>query len=260
MLAEGIKKIRDMADEAARPHILEIEGDPRRVLIANQGKLTWHELPPPTIQAEVDTLDDLYNAVAYFRGAQAASLPTSSFWVAPGRIIGFPNDDDPRDYVTLKLIRSEAFKMLSEFLPRQFSQAELVKFLKFELAGCVDAAVIDIFRRLNFRHRNDSSSNVGASDESLGRSVENAVVSDVAEIPDRVYVTTPVYTNKGLHGPLTLGLTVWTDSKNESFRVAPMPDTLTRAKAEVLELAAAELRERTKDVETAAVFLGTPRN
>ena len=96
---------------------------------------------------------------------------------------------------TLPLPLHPVYTKLEELLKtRQFFQKDLIRFLRAELNGNVEDAIIGTFRTLKLKSEGEGESVAEQGRNSISRSLQQTVRAERGDvIPDSITVTTPVY-------------------------------------------------------------------
>jgi hypothetical protein len=128
--------------------------------------------------------------------------------------------------VELPLDKSEAWRVLTELRTgcRALSQAELIRLLRVDLMGTLDAngkRLIEWARTINTTERNESSSTLKSQQESLGRSIDVEVQSAAGEIPEWFVATVPIWSDRSLVAFASVPVLVDYSARNESFVLSP---------------------------------------
>ena len=245
--AEAIKLIQETAQKAAGATVLVLPGEPHKLAIVAGGTVSYRDLPPENRSHRVATLDDLTHAVDSF----SAGTDIASVWHCAEGIIAVL-DADRRDCANMELRYSAAYRTLQGIKPMK--QADVVRLLRHDLSGSVDPSLVPTFRAIDFKRRNDGSSEVHHGRESLGKQVE-AIVTGRSEIPEEITVNLRVYANVDLPMRYPVVCTVEIDPVQETFSIRPLPDELTT----VVQQAQAEIGDRLrKSLDKIPVFYGTP--
>jgi len=255
MLAEFIKSIVELGRDSVKPHFLTDPRDDRKVYLVEKGGLA-NSLPDvqPRLNPKVETTEDLFEAIGTFGGQRA------SVWHDHGKIIAVMCNESRSEWATLWLQKSDFLRAINE-LPHTFDQRSLIRFLRIELAGAVEDAVVSNFRNITFRTRGGGDASINHGDESLGRSVESSVEAR-SEIPEVITAFVPVYKNPGLgmRFPIRLGVDI--DPHASTITLVPLPDAITIAMEEAQREIGVILSEQAETVSTTersvSVFYGTP--
>lgn len=103
--------------------------------------------------------------------------------------------DEPRNRIhTLRLPLHPVFKLLEQLTQtRTFDQKALIRFLRAELNGNVDDAVIQQFRHLKLKSDGEGSAVVDKGRSGVSRSLMQSVNFQGGQPPDVIRVAVPVY-------------------------------------------------------------------
>lgn len=136
------------------------------------------------------------------------------------------------------------------------SQDALIRLLRFEAAGIFSVDLLAAVRKVTFRSRSESTANLEATRESLGRQVEaEAIGAD--KIPETFDWTMQVFDN--VAGPefvATVPYGVQVLQSQSSFRVSPLPGTILTKELEAGGSLRTKVLLATKQTEV-QVYLGS---
>lgn len=197
---------------------------PGLLFFRQDGKVTHMALPPPRRHMRLHTLEAIKAVVE-----DPTLAPAPELYYSRDAVVGFLDRNDRRDTLHMSLCVSARFRRLAELTkPTMFSQKNLYKLLRFELAGCGLEALCLKVQRLDFQRRSGASYEIGQGQDSLGSSREARAV----EPPEDSWKPcVPVYSNDGLDRLsrvfLELGLFVDADAQELEVRIAP--DEITTA-------------------------------
>jgi hypothetical protein len=178
------------------------------------------DVAPPLLNAKVNSIESLRDAVETFG-------PEGSVWYDRKQITVLLDCEDRLERLQMPLKLSDQFHAICK-LPRSFDQKSLLLFLKRDLRGAIDPAVIPPFRQLDFSKREAAGGTIKHGEESLGRSVQ-AAVANAAEIPEFLPVSVLVFTNKDLVFRATITLSVDIDLQRGMIDLTPLPDEIENA-------------------------------
>jgi len=226
-LADAIRAVGNLATAAAAPQQIELPYDPRRMILAVDGKLQTIELPPPPRNHTVYTLAEII-AAAQRHADIDGDAPT--VYHSPDCVVLVTNHRERYDRYTLHLHESAHIKTLRtlEDPNRSFTQQALVALLRHDLAGTVPETVLATVRRVTFARQANSRGEYEHGRDSLGKSVE-AAVANAADIPEALTATVRVYRNPGIAIRHPIALTLTIDTQNELFKLRPLPDAIQNA-------------------------------
>lgn len=238
---ETLKRLLDTAVQAAGAKVLEIPGDGRTVKVANNGKIETYNVPPKPRDHHVSTLDDLLAYVT--QSAIPAVTPCGPvLWHSPAGVVLVVDDADRRDRVTFPLTECSRFRtlrMLEE--PRPLQQRAFIRLLKVDLG--VDAAIVNKFRRLDWKDAATLERDAQKNKDRLGRQVMQEVVAQGDELQDELIVNTPVYLDLGEREQYRVLCTIEPDFEHSALVFSPAPDELEQ----IVEAHQQSIRARIED-------------
>jgi hypothetical protein len=230
MLLDALKFLTDIISKAETPKKIDV-ADPRKLFFAVGGGVEQVELPPPPRDHKPGTLAEVIALANRFQEAGA----TPTVWHDERQVVLVIDDDGHRvERATLAFEFSDFWRVLHDLANRQtwLDQKSFVRLLKIQLAGTLPPGVLlDRVRKLKFEGGQVVTSRIGRADESMGRSISNAV-SGEGEIPDDVEVEVPVYRTPGETERFVVRCSIEIDaSKMDAFRFLPWPDELQRVES-----------------------------
>lgn len=223
MLHEALKFLTDLGAEAAASTIIDIPGDPRRVLLDRRdgSPAEFITIPAGDRAHRVNTLDDLIHATETWTEANRVIFHNHE------KVVLVLDDDDRRDLVTLNLIQSEPFKTLCKLAEKlNRTQAEMVRLLKVDLYGCAEERILPIIRNIKFTQTSSGGGNLQHGRDTLGRQVDAAVAGVAETIPEYFHCNAPIYMNPGCAAIQSCVISLDINTADSSFALKPMPDHL----------------------------------
>lgn len=220
MLAEFVSRISQLAVSSAAVSKVELPGD--RYALKSGDILTFHDIPPSRRDHWVQRIEDLETAAKSF----AAGADVTAFHDDKS-IVLLLDSVDRRDQVTMLLNHSPQFKTLQS-LGAELTPPQIVRLLRHDLHDVAPAGLLPVVRRVDFKRRNDGSSNIQHGKESLGRSIE-AEISGAENIPEYVTMSCPVYDAPDLSQKYPVVCSVEINAMAGTFRICPLPGQLEAA-------------------------------
>lgn len=163
------------------------------------------------------------------------------------------NDYDVRWAHTLTLTKHPAY-LAVEALTRTttFTQRELIRYLRAQLNGHVDDAVVEQFRNLKLTTDGDSNSVIAKGRESVDKRIQQQVRQGTGtDIPDEIIVTIPVHdldeTRHELHEVTILVDTTTGDDGGVQFELTTVLNTLRASERAALDGIRSNLRDALPD-------------
>lgn len=216
---EAISLIQTTAVEADSAKIVAIPGDARRVIVTTGGKRDFIDIPAP---ARAHTVLDLQSVIEFIKSHEGKA----SVWHDHGGVSVLLDDADRRDKLNFALIPSRPYAAVLMMVNKMFAQADLVRWLRVDLAGAVDPMLLTTFRALNFTGSKAAQSTIQHDKSSLGRQVE-AKVSGTSALPEEFAVTCELYANHDT-GLQTFPIAIDVNFEEEKFRLMPLGECLTK--------------------------------
>ena len=220
MLKTAIETIANMAVNSHQPTIVADPYNPRKAYLIHEGKVEEKDVTPPLLNSTLNSIESLRDAVETFG-------PDGSVWYDRRQITVVLDNEDRLEQLHMKLKLSDQLGAIMK-LPRAFDQRSLLLFLKRDLRGAIDPAVITPFRQLDFSKREAAGGTIKHGEESLGRSVQ-AAVANAADIPEFLPVSVLVFTNQDLVFRTTITLSVDIDIQRGLIELTPLPDEIENA-------------------------------
>lgn len=255
MIAEAIKAIRELADLAAAPKVLDLPDPRARSFIVN-GEIRECALPEPPRAHSLGRLDDLITLANRFAGkgedGESAELngdgnpPKVVVWYDAEKVVAVLDDAGHRvETATLSLKQSDAFRRVCGLRanPSWMEQKDFIRLLRIDLAGTLDPVhLLNVVRKVRFENGVATTSEARHARESLGRTIA-AAASGEGEIPEEVTLELPVYSTPGLSFRLALRCAVEVDPARGAFRLVPLPDEIDWVSQRAVETIGGMLRE-----------------
>lgn len=246
MLKEFVQAIGAMAVKAKEPALIADPFNPRKAYLIIDGVAFEKDVTSPLLNARINTLDSLVAAIENY------GSPDSSAWCCRECVEVVLADNDRLERLKMPLVLSDQMRSVMK-LPGQFDQRSLVLFLKRNLCGTIDPAVIAPFRQLDFTKREQAGGSVNHGDESLGRSIQ-AAVTQAKDIPEFLTLSIRVFANPDVVFRAKVILSVDIDVQRGIIELTPLPDEITNALVAAEEFVADTLSEKLGE----RVFRGIP--
>lgn len=187
MIAEGIKELRALADEARRPTLVQVPGDPPHVkrMAMPDGTLQTLDLDPPYRRITIERLEDLISM-----GLEHFDQRVKQ----DGRLICFYDDhsvqllfdsENGREHASVLLESSEEHLWFLQRLASPLLEVrDLRHALRVTLRACHDdPRLVEQVSSLAFDGRETAGQTIGRGQESMGRSVLQEV-QQPANLPE----------------------------------------------------------------------------
>jgi hypothetical protein len=279
MLKDLFESIVKQGESNRRPVALEVPGA-GKVVISDGVTTAFHDLRKPIDlcrQFSVGTLVDLVDVTSRFaeqseivrdqfllgqRGIEVTGDrepddlddATSTIWIKDNEIVAVCDDLTGYPKVTLPLTLSPQFAAIKG-LDKAFDQLSLINFLRVTLSGTGADGYLAPFRDMRFDRSAKAGGKINHMDESLGREIENQVVSG-QEIPERLKLSVPIFANPDLRylHPITLYVTL--NFQQETVTLTTAPNEVNEAFAAAKEVVRRRLTELTDSLELMFVTTG----
>lgn len=230
MIKEALSFIYARAHEAANPtpHVREIS--PRRRGVTLNGREEIEEIDPPDFDRTVYTVESLADVIKSFGGTS----PT--VYVNGSGLMAVLCSDDRRERVSMQFSESEQATAFNR-LRSGVGQKEMIRMLRTTFAGCVDFDhFLSLVRRMEFAESSEHKGEVLHGRDSLGASVDRAVVSSMGEIPEEVRVTFNLFARPhDVPCRVSFNAAVILDTTAKTIALVPIGDEYTRARDEAME-------------------------
>ena len=256
---EALELMLDTAKKSQEATLFpELVTDTTRV-VSIGGELQELEIPQPLRNHVVNSLDDLVAYCSFALKNEMTAKPT--IWHGKDGVVLIYNDDERRERVTFPLSLSSKFSTLQKLQEGKpyFMQPEFIRLLRFEL-GMDNAKVVSQFRKLNWKLGIETDREVTHGNNRLGKNVIDKV-EGVAELPDELTVSVPVYKEAGERAEYVVQCGIEIDTVNQRFQLLPLPDELERIQNLAQESIFARLKDglaESNAVKEFSVFYGEP--
>lgn len=251
MLAEFFNAVVNLGQKAKAVQFETHPQLPTKVFVRHGDELQEKDAPAPFRSHGLAGLDDLVNALA-----DKAIAPAPEVYVAANRVRAFLNRADRRELVTVDLVETKRFKLVTELqTPRSMQPKEAVKMLKLDLHGGNVAQVIQPLSRIEFTRTGTGRTSVDHGKESLGRSVE-AQVQNAKDVPEAFDLAVPVWSTSGFDRfGVLVKFGLYLDLEAQTVELRVLADEIERVRNQALVAVVRELGARLEGV---PIFLGTP--
>lgn len=239
MIKEALSFLYSRADEHAnrKPHVRDV--GPRTREVTYNGERFYEDVPAPLFEREVQTIDSLVKAVASFGG----DSPT--VYVSESVAVAILCDTDRRETVTMRFSSSVQAEAMNQLM-RGVNQQQMIKTLRTQFAGCIEFDDFLIrMRRLEFTESAENRGEIVHGRDSLGASVDRAVVSQMGEIPEEVWVTISRFsTPHDFSTTMRFQCAVVLDTANKQVALKPIGDQYDTQCQEVLAAMTTYIRDQ----------------
>lgn len=249
MLAEFVEKLVGLGRKSASVQIVEVPGDPRKVLVAHNGEFKDRDVPCPLLDARVESFADF---VAFVNDRALCSAPIVYF--DKGGFVAVRNEQDRREFLRLSFAWSRRWLALVRVADGvKFTPKDAIRFLRFELGGIAAEPVVAALRKVDFKRAEGAVSSVKRGQEAFGRQVEMSV-QQADDVPAQFRVQVAPVTNDGLADrSVEVEVFVEIDVEAQAIEFRLVSDALVLAEETFLRGVGGELR---KSLGSTPVFRG----
>lgn len=143
----------------------------------------------------------------------------------------------------------------------QFSQRELLRFLKNTMAASGGDAYVGLIEKIQFKVLQEGEAEIRQAKVSLGKRLE-AQLTGTDKMPDVMRFKIPAFVNIAEHKRYDITLTLDVNPQTEMFILRPLPDSheqvMLAAEDDLLEQLALAIEKKGGEVGQAPVLFGTP--
>lgn len=225
MLEEAITKLEGMAVEAAQPRIIRDAALRRKFWLVTGNHAEQHEADPPVRKHTFLSLLHLVKRA----NEEAAGPSHPVIWHDDSHVRLLFDDVIREDVATFKLLETKQFELAKGLASRQFNQRDLVRVLRTTLSDSVDADLLPIVRKINFRATSGGTSEVQHGKESMDRSIV-AELTGAGELPEQVVISCDLYQNLGeidaIETSIEIPCAVEIDPDQQLFYLLPVPGVI----------------------------------
>lgn len=240
MIREALEFLSDQAKRAASVGRFMIVNDVVRVWDGEQ----WQEMEMDNVP-----IRHVVNSLESFEAAARTFGLGGSIWHDEEQVVLLL--ESGRETVRLPLELSPQWTtFVSTHQPK--SPFEARKFLRRELAGCVQDGLPHLFGKITFTSDRTGTHQDEGQKQHLGRSVEQAV-QGTAELPDEIKLTVWMYVTPGVKISLPVVMAADILYEREAFHFYPIPGEVETATAATQSI----LHDRLLQTEL-PVFYGRP--
>lgn len=249
MIADALKLIQDTAIKSAGPSDLpaDSEHSHRRLLPNGDIDVVTDAIPPRNhIVHDIDSL-----------AAFIADQHDVVVWHNAREVVAVLNDASYRDStLSLPLPIHPTFTALAGMTGKEFSQKQLIDFLRLNLKKEVDAAMpgfIASIRDVRFVNNASGESTIQHGRESMGKRIEQSVTG-VDALPEDFVLRVPLWLH--LDAMVSVECALVVETAESKFRCGPKPGAIDQAKVAGQKWLGAQLESA---CEKAVVYFGAPQ-
>lgn len=224
MLVQLLDGIVKLTRESGLGSVMQLPGN--KVLLTRPD--TGSEVLDGDRRTHVDTVATFAGFLSWAREYAAESPVVFSVSDSAAEAVSDRDNAHESDVVKLKFCRSAAFSDLLAWAESSRDIRRLVRSLRSDLAGTFPEEYLKVFRRVDFKRKNDGSRGTSHAGESMGRSVEVAAQSTEGDIPEVLVFKVPLFCNIP-SPPVELRFAVEVDAVAEVVAIYPVGDCIADA-------------------------------
>lgn len=258
LTVDTINKLETMAvaahGAAGKAATLDLEAEPAHVygLITNDGKYERVEAAPGPRSHDLVSLDE---AVLF---AKEKGNPSETVvWFDSEGVVIVLKDETRRDRATLTLTTTPQFDLLVKLQNDQpmFDQRDFRRLLKVQLSGCLrDNVLVNWVSDMQFTSQGEARGQLGHGRDSMGKDIEATAASDIGLCPEEIILDVRVFDDPAQKGRWAVKCAVEVLTREQKFRLVPLPLELHNAMEDELFVVGQKLREGLE----CKVYRGTP--
>lgn len=253
MLADFIKSISEMARESDKARVWS--GDKilpdDKYFRQNPGQPV-EVVDVPAARFFTASCDNLDSFLALLK----QHMPNSDgIFYSPVGIIAVEELRLPTSNIGLKFQYSTQYTDLCKCESRSFNHNDFLRFLRINLAGCVDDKLVGSLREIKWKVNEEGESKQTQGRASIGKKLEGQLYG-TAGFPEVVVLNLPVFDRVAVF-KINIPCALEINSLSQSFQLVPLPGALVQARDDALELLRNAIVEGLGDVEI-GVYYGTP--
>ncbi|MEZ6097269.1 MAG: hypothetical protein R3C03_24100 [Pirellulaceae bacterium] len=270
MLKELFESIWAKGQEGIQPKCVQIPGT-KKVIVSDGdgGSKTYDQKPGRKIERgmTVKTLSDLAGMLLSFRPIaqdfrndfdfEVEEIPpeiTSTIWVDDSNVVAVADDYVGAHKIVCPLEVTPQFDELVE-LDSAFSLVDIIKFLRITLDGTDADSYIPKFRDIKFQRSNAFGGKTSHTDESMGRDIENKVVSG-QDLPETLKLNVRVFSNMDIPFTAPIRVFVTLNFQSETIQLTTAPDDIRQAKQKAMDFVRDRVQSLVESEETITVTTG----
>lgn len=207
-------------------------------VIKSDGTFEEKPIPAPPRHYELRAVSDLLPLCRHVKDCLSA---TPVIWIGDdGVCITFHDNDESKrwaDSAVLNFVKTDQYRLLSTGISQQ-SQKDFLRLLrqKFSTAlGETATTLLPALKQISFKNGVSGKSNVGQGRESMGREIEQEVLSASGDIPETVVLSIALYKDPSLSILVRIVCDLEVDATNQTFALTPLSGELDNAVLRVRE-------------------------
>lgn len=216
MLAEFVKSIQHLSNQAREPKVTQLPGGKMLVTVGEGPGIEYDNNPIPAKDNNLGTLDALIDWCSHYDEIVDVQIDVHAYSILA--VYDRQNPKGACDQCAFQYEQSVALDDLLEWEASPRSQSKVVKALRTDLYGTCDPKYLQVFRRIDFSRKNDGARTVSNTGESMGKSVEAVAQSSAGEIPEVLRFTVSLFDIPGAR-PQELVFACTVDPNTESIAI-----------------------------------------
>lgn len=251
--ANATKSIKDTVQ------FTEVPGDQQYIVTTVDDEMgithEWRDKESPWRNHSLESVGDIQKLVEAMQLRVEDADPV--VWIGQGRVTIILDDKGIRRHrVRCEQHYTEEFSLLSKLREKEFSQRDLLRLLRVDLASAATESS-EVLRKaakvINSRVLSTTHGTVVKNRESMGREIDSEVISADGDIPDTVQFRCEVFDDPAFRKIYTFTVRVELDPKEVTFHLLPLVRELRDAENEQRQHIQSLLSSL-----TCPVFLGEP--
>lgn len=225
MLKEFVEALSRLSVDAARPQVSDVARE-KDVLVKNpDGTVRIVEGKPPYRSHKAKDLGTIAAFASRFSG--------SAIWYSRNEVVLLIDDADRRERVSISMDWSDQIKWLMDMekSKRLVDQRKILQDLRTVLTPAAFQAApkfIDLFKQIKFSAGSTTNADMQRGKASVGKEVM-ARVSFLAELPEMVTVSVPMFHNTFANKCYDVSCAVEIWEAEEKFQMFPLPGQVEKA-------------------------------
>lgn len=196
------------------------------------GSFEVQQIPAPVRDYTVTAISEIIPVCDHLKNVLGA---TPVLWIAPtGVVVKLHDNDESKrwgDTASLNFEPTEQYQMLQRGIVQQ-TQKDFLRTLRqkfFPALGETATTLLPALKAISFKNGIAGKSVVGQGRESMGREIEQEVISSVGNIPEMVELTFSLYKDPSISIPQKIVCDLEVDAVNQTFSLTPLSGELDNA-------------------------------
>ena len=262
MIAEALSLIQTTAQNAAsaasKVAVVALPQEPKKYAVVKaDGTVEFRDVAP---QDRKHCLGEIGEVAEFVKFAADTLKGKPSVWYAADGVIVVVADapeSHRADRAVAPLIATQSYATLLSIGTKWLPQKEFVRLLRVTLADAATDSTRQLLkaaRVISFSATSGGKALAEHGRQSIDRSIEEQVSSEVGDLPEEVEFNVRLFTDPGLTRRFAVRCAVDINAKDATFNLCPLAEQLDDALSQQLELIGDQLRGEV----TCPVFRGKP--